>query len=124
MWPTKKLSDLEEMGIVELGRGNVISNTTIEKNPGDYPIYSSSQQKEGEFGRYGGYMFDEELVTWSIDGGGKFFYRPKHKYSVTNVCGWMRVLKPEALNCQFLYFALDISHRKFNFDLHSKHIQA
>jgi len=115
-WPTKKLSNLEEMGIVELGRGNVISKTTIEKNPGDYPIYSSSQQKEGEFGRYGGHMFDEELVTWSVDGGGKFFYRPKHKYSVTNVCGWMRVLKPKVLNCQFLYFALDISHRKFNFD--------
>jgi len=36
-------------------------------------------------------MFDEALVTWSVDGGGKFFYRPKSKYSITNVSGFLRV---------------------------------
>ena len=37
-------------------------------------------------------MFDEELISWSVDGGGNFFYRSKHKYSLTNVSGYIRVL--------------------------------
>lgn len=115
-WPTKKLGDFEDMGIIKLGRGNVISKTDIEKTPGNYPIYSSSQQNEGEFGRYGRFMFNEELITWSVDGGGQFFYRPKHKYSVTNVCGWLRVLKHGTLNCKFLYYILYFLHKKLSFD--------
>ena len=70
---------------IQLGRGNIISSRDISRNPGDYPIYSSSAKGMGEFGRYGDYMFDEELITWSVDGGGRFFYRPKHRFSVTNV---------------------------------------
>ncbi|MBI2047889.1 MAG: restriction endonuclease subunit S [Parcubacteria group bacterium] len=115
-FPTKKLGDLEDTDIIKLGRGNVISKNDIEETPGDYPIYSSSQQNEGEFGRYGKFMFDEELITWSVDGGGQFFYRPEHKYSVTNVCGWLRVLKSEILNCKFLYYTLYFAHKKLNFD--------
>ena len=60
-------------GNVQLGRGNIISSEDIAKYPGDYPIYSSSAKGSGEFGRYGHYMFDEELITWSVDGGGRFF---------------------------------------------------
>ena len=83
-------------------RGNVISKKDIAICPGDYPIYSSSAVGNGEFGRYGKFMFDEELVTWSIDGGGKFFYRPKARYSVTNVCGYIRNNIPESINTKFL----------------------
>jgi len=115
-WPTKKLGEAEDTGVIKLGRGNVISKEDIEEMPGNYPIYSSSQQNEGEFGHYGKFMFDEELITWSVDGGGQFFYRPKHKYSVTNVCGWLRVLKPDLLNCKFLYYMLYFAHKKLNFD--------
>jgi type I restriction enzyme S subunit len=115
-WPLVWLRDLENSRILELRRGQVISKTALENDPGDYPVYSAAQQNNGEFGRYGKYMFDEELVSWSIDGGGKFFYRPKHKYSVTNVCGYIRVLKPQALNCHFLYCVLAMSHARLNFD--------
>lgn len=115
-WPTKKLGELEEEGIIKLGRGNVISKIDIERTPGNYPIYSASKQHQGEFGRYGHYMFNEELITWSVDGGGRFFYRPKHKFSVTNVCGWLRILKPEILNYKYLYFALDSIYQKLTFD--------
>ena len=87
-------------------RGNVISKKDIAICPGDYPIYSSSAVGNGEFGRYGKFMFDEELVTWSIDGGGKFFYRPKARYSVTNVCGYIRNNIPESINTKFLYYVL------------------
>ncbi|NCA69310.1 MAG: hypothetical protein EOM91_04260 [Sphingobacteriia bacterium] len=106
-------------GTIQLGRGNIISTKDIEKNPGIYPIYSSSAQGSGEFGRYGSYMFDEELVTWSIDGGGKLFYRPKHKFSVTNVSGYMRI---DSLrwNIRFIYYCFDLQHQNIAFDYQIK----
>ena len=99
----RTLEQLEESGIITLGRGKVISKKDIHDNPGDYPIYSSSAVGSGIFGRYGDYMFSDIRITWSIDGGGKFFYRDAPKYSVTNVCGWLTVNKPEVLNIKFLY---------------------
>ncbi len=102
----KMLGELEDDNLIKLGRGNVISKTDITNTPGDYPVYSSSANDEGEFGRYGKYMFDDERITWSIDGGGRFFYRQSHKYSVTNVSGWLKVNDNNVLNLRYLYFVL------------------
>jgi len=71
---------------------------------------------DGKFGEYGLFMFDEELITWSVDGGGTFFYRPKHRFSVTNVGGLLRILKPEELDYKYLYYALSLQHSQLNFD--------
>lgn len=101
-----ELGVIEDTGIIKLGRGNVISKKDIAEYPGDYPVYSSSASGSGEFGRYGKYMFDDERITWSIDGGGRFFFRPANKYSVTNVSGWMKVIKNDVLNSQFLFYVL------------------
>ena len=94
----KTLSELEDSGVLELGRGQIISKTDLLETPGIYPVYSSSAQGIGEFGQYGKYLFDEEMITWSVDGGGRFFYRPMHKFSVTNVSGWLRIQNKELLN--------------------------
>lgn len=102
----KSLGDLVANGCLKMARGNVISKKDIAEHPGIFPIYSSSAENDGEFGRYGKYMFEEELVTWSIDGGGRFFYRSKAKYSVTNVCGYLRVNDKNALISKYLYFTL------------------
>ena len=102
----KELGAVEDSGIIKLGRGNVISKTDIVGSPGDFPVYSSSAAGSGEFGRYGKYMFDDERITWSIDGGGRFFYRTAHKYSVTNVSGWLKVIKIDILDIKFLYYVL------------------
>lgn len=115
-WQSASLAKLEDDSVIELGRGNVISKVDIKNNPGDYPIYSASQLNNGEFGKCGSYMFDEELITWSVDGGGKFFYRPKHKFSVTNVCGWLRILDKNKLDYKYLYYVLDYLHQKLVFD--------
>lgn len=65
------------------------------------------------------YMFDTELVTWSIDGGGNFFYRPKHKYNVTNVCGY--ILLDECLfNYRFVSEILSWQHMFMKFDYQTK----
>jgi type I restriction enzyme S subunit len=106
-------------GAVRLGRGNIISAKDIAKKPGDYPIYSSSAQGNGEFGRYADYMFDEELITWSVDGGGRFFFRPKHKFSVTNVCGYMRI-SDNVWSRRFVYYSLDFQHSRIAFDYQTK----
>jgi type I restriction enzyme S subunit len=62
-WPTKKLGDCVKEGLIELKRGDVISEKDMRECPGPYPVYSSSSQNNGLFGTYGKYMFDEELIT-------------------------------------------------------------
>ena len=100
------LGNLEDSGVVKLGRGNVISKTDLASSPGDYPVYSSSAAGSGEFGRYGKFMFEDERITWSIDGGGRFFYRSPHNYSVTNVCGWLKVIDCSKISTRFLFHVL------------------
>ena len=60
-------------------------------------------------------MFNQELITWSIDGGGAVFYRRKHRFSVTNVSGYIAV-NPEKINCKFLAYAMSLAHSRIKFD--------
>lgn len=109
------LEELENEGFITLGRGDIISKEDIMRTPGDYPVYSSSANENGEFGRYGKYMFEDERVTWSIDGGGRLFYRKKHRYSVTNVCGWLKV-NTDALITKYVYYCLHFQWLYKRFD--------
>ena len=118
-WTICMLEELEQRGWAELSRGKVISKVDIQEIPGDYPIYSSSVKNNGLMGYYGEYMFDEELISWSVDGGGDFFYRPKHKFSITNVSGYMR-LDTAKLCYQFIANQLQLLHSKLEFDYQSK----
>ena len=116
----RKLGDIEDLGLIEMGRGNVISKNDILSTPGNYPVYSSSSSNNGEIGRYGKYMFDDERITWSIDGGGKLFYRNNVKYSVTNVCGWLKVLDEKKIISKYLYYLLINQWQKLNFNYSHK----
>ena len=109
------LGELEDRGVIKLGRGKVISKVALAEKPGDYPVYSSSGMGTGEFGRYGLYMFDDERITWSVDGGGRFFYRHPHKFSVTNVSGWMTV-DSSMIRVKYLYYVLTVQWEKQSFD--------
>lgn len=119
-WRHSLMDDYITNGIIELTRGNVISKKDIQNNPGNNPIYSSSIHGGALFGKYNPYMFDEELITWSVDGGGNFFYRPKHKFSVTNVSGILRILKKDRLIYKYLFYLLDWEHSFFKFDYQDK----
>lgn len=114
------LGDLEDQKIIQLGRGNVISKTDLRDNPGEYPVYSSSATGNGILGFYSEYMFEDERLSWSIDGGGRFFYRPEHKYSITNVCGWLKVLQKDRLSTKYLFYALTNEWIKKIFDYTKK----
>ena len=118
-WENIALGELEKKGFLELGRGNVISKKDIAAHPGQNPIYSSSVKNCGLMGTYGHYMFDEELISWSVDGGGHFFHRKKHKFSITNVSGYMRV-DQKNLNYKFLCSQLQFLHEKLHFDYQTK----
>lgn len=118
-WEVATVSELEKRNLVSLSRGQVISKNDIENTQGDFPIYSSSIHNEGLFGRYGKFMFDEELITWSVDGGGNFFHRPRHKFSVTNVCGFMRV-DTSQIDYRFFAAELQFLHSRKKFDYQSK----
>lgn len=114
-WGSRTIEGLEKSKLMRLSRGKVISKKDIERTPGDYPIYSSSVTGNGTFGHYGDYMFDEELISWSVDGGGHFFHRPKHRFSVTNVCGFMRV-DHQSLCCPFIAAQLQLLHSHQSYD--------
>lgn len=118
-WNFALLRDLEGKKLVVLGRGNVISHDDMRANPGPNPVYSSSVINQGLMGTYGHHMFDEELISWSVDGGGHFFHRPKHKFSVTNVSGFMRVLSSDIV-CAFLAYQLQRLHASQKFDYQQK----
>jgi type I restriction enzyme S subunit len=118
-WQLYVLEDLENLGWVELGRGEVISAQDIKAIPGNYPIYSSSVKNNGLMGTYGQFIFDEELISWSVDGGGDFFHRPRHKFSVTNVSGYMR-LNTNHLNYRFTASQLQALHSSLTFDYQFK----
>ncbi|TDK26003.1 restriction endonuclease subunit S [Luteimonas aestuarii] len=114
--PTIGIAGLEATGVIQLGRGKVISKGDLASTPGRYPVYSSAKENDGKFGEYGLFMFDEELISWSVDGGGALFHRPKHRFSITNVGGFIRILKPERIFCRYLYFALSHLHSQVKFD--------
>jgi restriction endonuclease S subunit len=118
-WDVCSLAEMETSGLVRLSRGNVISRKDIWQRPGGYPIYSSSVHDDGLFGRYGEFMFDEELITWSVDGGGHFFHRPRHRFSVTNVCGYMRV-DTRRVDYPYLAYQLQQLHSRLLFDYQLK----
>ena len=115
-WATVGIRDLENIGALELGRGKIISQKDLDAAPGSYPVYSSARKNDGKFGDYGNYLFDEELVTWSVDGGGNLFHRRKHKFSITNVGGYARIKRPEVLGYRYLFHGLTFIHSQVKFD--------
>lgn len=98
-------------------RGNVIPKEKYSSS-NIYPVYPSSISNEGLMGFWKDYMFDEELISWSIDGGGNFFYRKKHKFNLTNVCGYIK-LNNHIYDYYFTYEFLKFQHKflKFNYSL-------
>lgn len=114
-YQTVLLDDAVNAGSIELGRGKVISKKAIAQDPGSYPVYSSSSVGNGEIGRYGSFMFEDERITWSVDGGGRLFYRPKHRYSVTNVSGWLKVHASD-IDTRFVFHTLYSQWEKETFD--------
>ena len=99
--------------ICNISRGRVMSKDYIKNNIGQFPVYSSQTENNGELGKIATYDFDGEYLTWTTDGAnaGSVFYR-NGKFSITNVCGLIEV-KNELVNTKYLYYALTIETPKY-----------
>ncbi len=115
----KSLEELENSGSIKLGRGRVISRDEMKSSKGLFPVYSSSIKNNGLMGYIDEYLFDEEMITWSIDGGGNFFYRERHKFSVTNVSGFLKIMDGN-IKPYFLANQLQYLHSRLVFDYQTK----
>ena len=100
--------------VTELKRGRVISKEYLYENAGEYPVYSSQTVNNGEIGKIKTFDFDQEAITWTTDGAnaGTVFYR-EGRFSITNVCGLIKIRETEILNYKFLYYWLSIEAKKY-----------
>ena len=99
--------------VADLTRGRVISKEYLSDNVGDYPVYSSQTVDNGEIGKINSFDFDGEFVSWTTDGAnaGTVFYR-SGKFSITNVCGLIKIKNNPELNYKFLFYWLSIEAKK------------
>lgn len=99
--------------ISSITRGKVISKDDIKEHAGDYPVYSSQTENNGELGKIDSYMFDGEYLTWTTDGAnaGTVFYRTG-KFNVTNVCGLIKVDNEIAIT-KYVFYALQIEAPRY-----------
>lgn len=102
---------IDELCIIT--RGRVMSKDYIRNNVGQYPVYSSQTENNGELGKISTYDFEGEYLTWTTDGAnaGSVFYR-NGKFSVTNVCGLLKV-KVDEITTKYLYHILSITAPKY-----------
>lgn len=115
----EKLLDGAEVGwlplkdLVTLRRGRVMSKGYLVDNAGDFPVYSSQTARNGMIGKISTFDFDGEYITWTTDGAnaGTVFHRTG-KFSITNVCGSIKIDKGTELNYRFLFYWLSIEAQK------------
>ena len=111
------LESLVDNGAILLRRGEIIPKSEYSST-NQYPVYSSSVKNKGLMGYTDKFMFEDERITWSIDGGGDLFYRHPHKYSVTNVCGILEIVGE--YDYRFLCAILQRQHLRLRFDYQTK----
>ena len=98
--------------LCEISRGIVMSKDFIKDNAGDYPVYSSQTENDGILGKINTYKYDGEYLTWTTDGANAgTVFRRSGKFSVTNVCGLLKIKEEDILN-DYLYYALSVEAKK------------
>jgi type I restriction enzyme S subunit len=91
-----------------------MSKDYLTENAGEFPVYSSQTANNGIFGRIRSYDYDFESITWTTDGAnaGSVFYHDNEKFSITNVCGLLRV-QSERVSTKFLYYVLQMATKPY-----------
>lgn len=100
--------------MTKLSRGRVMSKEYLTENVGDYPVYSSQTANRGEIGRIKTFDYEGEAITWTTDGAnaGTVFYRFGN-FSITNVCGLIKINNLRELNYRFLFYWLSLEAKKY-----------
>ena len=99
--------------LTTLRRGRVMSKGYFVENAGNYPVFSSQTANNGMIGRIDTFDFDGEFISWTTDGAnaGTIFYR-NGKFSITNVCGLIKIDNEAVLNYRYLFYWLTIEAKK------------
>ena len=99
--------------VATLRRGRVMSKGYLAENAGPFPVYSSQTANNGAIGKIDTFDFDGEFISWTTDGAnaGTVFHRVG-KFSITNVCGLIKINDESRLNYKFLYYWLSIEAQK------------
>ncbi|HHV7360872.1 TPA: restriction endonuclease subunit S [Morganella morganii] len=95
--------------LADLRRGRVMSKGYFVDNIGQYPVYSSQTANNGMIGSIDTFDFNGEFVSWTTDGAnaGTVFYRTG-KFSITNVCGLIKINDRSPLDYKYLFYWLTI----------------
>lgn len=101
--------------ICEITRGRVMSKEYLRDNAGEYPVYSSQTANKGIFGYINNYDYDCESITWTTDGAnaGSVFYHVNEKFSITNVCGLLKVIDRKRINTRYVYYYLQTAAKEY-----------
>jgi type I restriction enzyme S subunit len=91
-----------------------MSKDYLQENAGNYPVYSSQTTNNGIFGFIRSYDYFGEYVTWTTDGAnaGSVFYHNNEKFSITNVCGLLKITT-NVLNTRYLFYILQRVARQY-----------
>ena len=99
--------------ICEISRGFVMSKDFIRDNAGEYPVYSSQTENNGMLGCINTYKYDGDYLTWTTDGANAgTVFRRSGKFSVTNVCGLLKV-KDSTVSNDYLYYILSNTAKNY-----------
>lgn len=101
--------------LCSISRGTVMSKDYIREHPGEFPVYSSQTLNNGILGCIDTFSYDFESLTWTTDGAnaGSIFLHQNEKFSITNVCGLLRIIRPDMVIFRYLYHALKYEAPKF-----------
>jgi len=97
------------------------TQTFLNSNRGNYPVYSSNTKQNGLFGNITSYDHDMECLQLTTNGvyAGTFFYRHKHKFSI-NADAKLLVRKNENLDYQYFLFELKNVFKQYGFNWENK----
>lgn len=97
-----KTKEISFDDLFDIERGKVISKKYIEKNKGNYPVFST--QIDSSFGYIDSYMYDGEYLIWNTDGLGGYIRRVDGKFSITNIVGIMKLKKTykDSVNLEYI----------------------
>ena len=90
-----------------------MSKGYLAENAGPFPVFSSQTANNGMIGKIDTFDFDGEFISWTTDGAnaGTVFHRTG-KFSITNVCGLIKINDESKLNYKFLYYWLSVEAQK------------
>lgn len=112
-----KLFDLFD---VKSGNSKLTKNF-VEKNKGDFVVYSANTKENGVFGYINTFDYDQECIQITTNGvyAGTVFYREKHKFSI-NGDARLLVKKSNNLDYYYLLFELQKEFKEHNFNWENK----